>query len=147
MAFLVASKAVAAVKPVTRVARAVPAVRAPVVQRRDVSMRFNLLGLAGPGKNPASAGSKRADYGRTDVTDYFEVGGFLAAEGDYTRVDAMLKTMEPIDVLLYLAASEGDSPFVSELLAAGANPKAKCPEGKDSTQVAKGECKAQLAKH
>ena len=47
--------------------------------------------------------------------------GMLATEGTYDKMDALLtKGIHPVDILLLLAASEGDKPKIQELMKAGA---------------------------
>jgi hypothetical protein len=56
--------------------------------------------------------------------------GFLAEEGTYDRMEAMLKGRHPIDVILIFAAMENDTPKIQEILKAGANPTIKGLDGK-----------------
>jgi len=47
------------------------------------------------------------------VEHYFNYMGMLAVEGTYDRMEAMLASgLEPVDVLLLMAASENDAPKV-----------------------------------
>lgn len=48
--------------------------------------------------------------------------GMLAVEGSYDKMEALLsQNIHPVDILLLMAASEGDKPKIEELLRAGAN--------------------------
>jgi ankyrin repeat protein len=52
---------------------------------------------------------------------YFNYMGMLAVEGTYDKMEALLnQDIHPVDILLMLAASEGDKPKIEELLRAGA---------------------------
>ncbi|RDX63936.1 Protein LHCP TRANSLOCATION DEFECT [Mucuna pruriens] len=52
---------------------------------------------------------------------YFNYMGMLAVEGTYDKMEALLnQNIHPVDILLLLAASEGDKPKIEELLKAGA---------------------------
>lgn len=45
--------------------------------------------------------------------------GMLAVEGSYDKMEALLnQNIHPVDILLMLAASEGDKPKIEELLRA-----------------------------
>jgi len=49
----------------------------------------------------------------SQVEHYFNYMGMLAVEGTYDRMEAMLASgLEPVDVLLLMAASENDAPKV-----------------------------------
>ncbi|KAI5084753.1 hypothetical protein GOP47_0000922 [Adiantum capillus-veneris] len=63
----------------------------------------------------------RNDFDRDDVEQYFNYMGMLATEGTYDKMEALLsKGIHPVDILLLLAASEGDKPKIQELMKAGA---------------------------
>eukprot|EP00897_Mesotaenium_endlicherianum_P005844 jgi/Mesen1/5288/ME000263S04396 len=63
----------------------------------------------------------RDDFDRDDVEQYFNYMGMLATEGTYDKMEALLeKGIPAVDILLLLAASEGDVPKIEELLKAGA---------------------------
>ena len=48
--------------------------------------------------------------------------GMLAVEGTYDKMEALLsQNIHPVDILLMMAASEGDQPKIEELLRAGAS--------------------------
>lgn len=65
---------------------------------------------------------KREDFDRDDVEQYFNYMGMLAVEGTYDKMEALLnKNIHPVDILLLLAASEGDKPKIEELMRAGAD--------------------------
>ncbi|KNA11301.1 hypothetical protein SOVF_136470 [Spinacia oleracea] len=64
----------------------------------------------------------RDDFDRDDVEQYFNYMGMLAVEGTYDKMEALLsQNIHPVDILLLMAASEGDKPKIEELLGAGAN--------------------------
>ncbi|KAK2984833.1 hypothetical protein RJ640_004658, partial [Escallonia rubra] len=63
----------------------------------------------------------REDFDRDDVEQYFNYMGMLAVEGTYDKMNALLsQNIHPVDILLMMAASEGDKPKIEELLRAGA---------------------------
>ncbi|GAV68616.1 hypothetical protein CFOL_v3_12119 [Cephalotus follicularis] len=63
----------------------------------------------------------RDDFDRDDVEQYFNYMGMLAVEGTYDKMESLLnQNIHPVDILLMLAASEGDAPKIEELLRAGA---------------------------
>lgn len=79
----------------------------------------------------------RDDFDRDDVEQYFNYMGMLAAEGSYDKMEALLETgIHPVDILLLLAASEGDRPKIQELLRAGANATVKDGEGRTAVDRA-----------
>eukprot|EP00850_Spirogloea_muscicola_P025271 SM002618S09927 [mRNA] locus=s2618:1035:1644:- [translate_table: standard] len=60
-----------------------------------------------------------ADGSRSQAAalQYFNYMGMLATEGTYDKMEALLqKGLHPVDILLLLAASEGDTPKIEELL-------------------------------
>ncbi|KAG9159988.1 hypothetical protein Leryth_005736 [Lithospermum erythrorhizon] len=73
----------------------------------------------------------RDDFDRDDVEQYFNYMGMLAVEGTYDKMEALLKqNIHPVDILLMMAASEGDKPKLEELLRAGANYTVKDVDGR-----------------
>uniref|UniRef100_A0A7N0UYN5 Protein LHCP TRANSLOCATION DEFECT n=1 Tax=Kalanchoe fedtschenkoi TaxID=63787 RepID=A0A7N0UYN5_KALFE len=63
----------------------------------------------------------RNDFDRDDVEQYFNYMGMLAVEGSYDKMEALLSlNIHPVDILLLMAASEGDKPKIEELMRAGA---------------------------
>ncbi|XP_044473002.1 protein LHCP TRANSLOCATION DEFECT-like [Mangifera indica] len=73
----------------------------------------------------------RDDFDRDDVEQYFNYMGMLAVEGSYDKMEALLsQSIHPVDILLMLAASEGDKPKIEELMRAGANYTVKDVDGK-----------------
>ncbi|KAJ6816192.1 protein LHCP TRANSLOCATION DEFECT [Iris pallida] len=73
----------------------------------------------------------RDDFDRDDVEQYFNYMGMLAVEGTYDKMEALLKQdIHPVDILLMLAASEGDRPKIEELMRAGANYTIKDADGR-----------------
>lgn len=57
--------------------------------------------------------------------------GMLAVEGSYDKMEALLnQNIHPVDILLLLAASEGDKPKIEELLRAGADYTVEDAEGR-----------------
>lgn len=62
---------------------------------------------------------------------YFNYMGMLAVEGSYDKMDALLnQNIHPVDIILMMAASEGDKPKIEELLRAGANYTVKDADGR-----------------
>ncbi|KAJ3679386.1 hypothetical protein LUZ60_017397 [Juncus effusus] len=105
----------------------------PANQRRFVVTSFFRFGTNGvDAKGAGIYGSQsRDDFSHYDVEQYFDYMGMLAVEGNYDSVQALLGTeTAPIDILLMLAASEGDKPKIEELLRAGAKFDAKDLDGK-----------------
>ncbi|KAH7546676.1 hypothetical protein FEM48_Zijuj01G0226900 [Ziziphus jujuba var. spinosa] len=73
----------------------------------------------------------RDDFDRDDVEQYFNYMGMLAVEGSYDKMEALLSlNIHPVDILLMMAASEGDKPKIEELLRAGANYDVKDADGR-----------------
>lgn len=68
---------------------------------------------------------------------YFNYMGMLAVEGTYDKMEALLSAkIHPVDILLLLAASEGDKPKIEELLAAGAKIDVKDVDGRTAVDRA-----------
>ena len=64
----------------------------------------------------------------------------LAVEGTYDKMEALLnQNIHPVDILLMLAASEGDQPKIEELLRAGANYNVKDADGRTALDRASSE--------
>ncbi|KAL6202327.1 hypothetical protein ACLB2K_026035 [Fragaria x ananassa] len=62
---------------------------------------------------------------------YFNYMGMLAVEGTYDKMNALLsQNIHPVDILLLMAASEGDKPKIEELLRAGASYNVKDADGR-----------------
>ncbi|XP_076922230.1 protein LHCP TRANSLOCATION DEFECT-like [Bidens hawaiensis] len=79
----------------------------------------------------------RDDFDRDDVEQYFNYMGMLAVEGTYDKMEALLRqNIHPIDILLMMAASEGDKPKIEELLKAGAKYDVKDADGKTALDKA-----------
>ncbi|XP_022889202.1 protein LHCP TRANSLOCATION DEFECT-like [Olea europaea var. sylvestris] len=75
----------------------------------------------------------RDDFDRDDVEQYFNYMGMLAVEGTYDKMEALLnQNIHPVDILLMMAASEGDKPKIEELLRAGADYTVKDSEGQSA---------------
>ncbi|CAI5519575.1 unnamed protein product [Closterium sp. Naga37s-1] len=73
----------------------------------------------------------RDDFDRDDVEHYYNYMGMLAVEGTYDKMEKLLNTgIHPVDLLLMMAASEGDKPKIQELLRAGANGTVKDMDGR-----------------
>ncbi|CAA0836962.1 Protein LHCP TRANSLOCATION DEFECT [Striga hermonthica] len=73
----------------------------------------------------------RDDFDRDDVEQYFNYMGMLAVEGSYDKMEALLnQNIHPVDILLLMAASEGDKPKIEELLRAGADYTVKDVQGR-----------------
>lgn len=74
------------------------------------------------------------------VLQYFNYMGMLAVEGTYDKMEALLsQNIHPVDILLMLAASEGDKPKIEELLRAGACYTVKDADGRTAVERASGE--------
>lgn len=64
----------------------------------------------------------------------------LAVEGTYDKMEALLnQNIHPVDILLMMAASEGDRPKIEELLKAGADYTVKDREGRTALDKAANE--------
>ncbi|KAK7266023.1 hypothetical protein RIF29_18662 [Crotalaria pallida] len=82
----------------------------------------------------------RNDFVRDDVEQYFNYMGMLAVEASYDKMEALLdKNIHPVDILLLLAASEGDKPKIEELLRAGAKYNVKDADGRTALDRASDE--------
>ncbi|KAF6250633.1 hypothetical protein COO60DRAFT_1569873 [Scenedesmus sp. NREL 46B-D3] len=115
----------------------------PAVQRvpgtRDVRAAFFNFGKLRTDSSDAGIyGSQgRNDFTVDDVEHYFNYMGMLAVEGTYDRMEQMLSSgLDPVDVLLLMAASENDLPKVEELLAAGADISVKDSNNKTPLELA-----------
>lgn len=76
------------------------------------------------------------------LLQYFNYMGMLAVEGTYDKMEALLsEKIHPVDILLLMAASEGDKPKIEELLRAGANYTVKDADGKTALDRASDETK------
>ncbi|XWS27877.1 hypothetical protein CRYUN_Cryun25bG0017600 [Craigia yunnanensis] len=66
--------------------------------------------------------------------------GMLAVEGSYDKMEALLnQNIHPVDILLMLAALEGDKPKIEELLRAGASFDVKDADGRTAIDRAANE--------
>ncbi|XP_057433390.1 protein LHCP TRANSLOCATION DEFECT [Lotus japonicus] len=84
----------------------------------------------------------RDDFDRDDVEQYFNYMGMLAVEGTYDKMEALLsQKIHPVDILLLLAASEGDMPKIEELLRAGAKYDVRDGDGRTALDRANDEVK------
>ncbi|XP_010519276.1 PREDICTED: protein LHCP TRANSLOCATION DEFECT [Tarenaya hassleriana] len=82
----------------------------------------------------------RDDFDRDDVEQYFNYMGMLAVEGSYDKMEALLnQNIHPVDILLLLAATEGDKPKIEELLRAGADFSVKDADGRTAIERANSE--------
>ena len=64
--------------------------------------------------------------------------GMLAVEGTYDKMEELLsQNIHPVDILLLLAASEGDLPKIEELMRAGAKFDIEDTNGKTALDRAK----------
>ncbi|KAG7594774.1 Ankyrin repeat-containing domain [Arabidopsis thaliana x Arabidopsis arenosa] len=82
----------------------------------------------------------RDDFDRDDVEQYFNYMGMLAVEGTYSKMEALLSlNIHPVDILLMLAATEGDRPKIEELLKAGADYSVKDADGRTAIDRANSE--------
>ncbi|KZV56417.1 protein LHCP TRANSLOCATION DEFECT [Dorcoceras hygrometricum] len=79
----------------------------------------------------------RDDFDRDDVEQYFNYMGMLAVEGSYDKMEALLnQNIHPVDILLLMAASEGDKPKIEELIRAGADYTVKDAQGRTALERA-----------
>ncbi|KAE9598401.1 hypothetical protein Lal_00027136 [Lupinus albus] len=84
----------------------------------------------------------RNDFDRDDVEQYFNYMGMLAVEGTYAKMEDLLsQNIHPVDILLLLAATEGDKPKIEELLRAGAQYDVKDADGRTALDRASDEIK------
>ncbi|KAI5641839.1 hypothetical protein M9H77_00387 [Catharanthus roseus] len=82
----------------------------------------------------------RDDFDRDDVEQYFNYMGMLAVEGTYDKMEALLsQNIHPVDILLMMAASEGDKPKIEELMRAGADYSVKDSDGRTAVDRAVNE--------
>ncbi|PIA50645.1 hypothetical protein AQUCO_01200096v1 [Aquilegia coerulea] len=83
---------------------------------------------------------KREDFDKDDVEQYFNYMGMLAVEGSYDKMEALLSLkIHPVDILLMMAATEGDKPKIEELLRAGASYTVKDADGRTAIDRAPDE--------
>ncbi|KAI3686229.1 hypothetical protein L1987_79903 [Smallanthus sonchifolius] len=81
----------------------------------------------------------RDDFDRDDVEQFSlnNYMGMLAVEGTCDKMEALLRqNIHPVDILLMMAASEGDKPKIEELLKAGAKYNVKDSDGKTALDKA-----------
>ncbi|KAL6765309.1 protein LHCP translocation defect [Haematococcus lacustris] len=125
--------------PAPRVAQRVRGLRRQQEVSRSVRVHFFRFGKNGVDAEGAGiVGSQgRDDYNYDDVEQYFNYMGFLAEEGTYDRMEALLASgLHPIDIILILACSENDTPKIGEILRAGADVRAKGLDGRTPLQIA-----------
>ncbi|KAJ9507871.1 hypothetical protein QJQ45_021205 [Haematococcus lacustris] len=125
--------------PAPRVAQRVRGFRRQQEVSRSVRVHFFRFGKNGVDAEGAGiVGSQgRDDYNYDDVEQYFNYMGFLAEEGTYDRMEALLASgLHPIDIILILACSENDTPKIGEILRAGADVRAKGLDGRTPLQIA-----------
>ncbi|KAJ8435941.1 hypothetical protein Cgig2_013288 [Carnegiea gigantea] len=80
------------------------------------------------------------DFDRAMLKQYFNYMGMLAVEGSYDKMEALLsQNIHPVDILLLMAASEGDKPKIEELLRAGAQYDVKDADGRTALDRADDE--------
>eukprot|EP00246_Nothoceros_aenigmaticus_P017454 TRINITY_DN8517_c0_g1_i1.p1 TRINITY_DN8517_c0_g1~~TRINITY_DN8517_c0_g1_i1.p1 ORF type:complete len:181 (+),score=9.00 TRINITY_DN8517_c0_g1_i1:119-661(+) len=107
--------------------------------RVDAWFKFGNQGLDSEGAGIYGSQS-RDEFDRDDVEQYFNYMGMLATEGTYDKMEALLnKGIHPVDILLLLAASEGDKPKIQELLRAGARCDVTDVEGRTALERASGD--------
>ncbi|KAL6775722.1 LTD1 [Auxenochlorella protothecoides x Auxenochlorella symbiontica] len=101
-------------------------------QTVTVSRRLSCNAFFGFGKqNDTLPTLQRGDYTRSEVEDYYNYMGMLAAEGNYDKLEELFDSgVEPVDLLVLLASTENDLPKLEELVAAGADLSVKDPEGR-----------------
>ncbi|KAI8462643.1 MAG: hypothetical protein J3K34DRAFT_373050 [Monoraphidium minutum] len=95
----------------------------------------------------ASSRQTRADYNADDVEHYFNYMGCLAVEGTYDRMEEMMGSgLDPVDVILLLAAAENDDPKIEELINAGADVTVKDNLGRRPAELATKEIVVKMLK-
>ena len=107
--------------------------------RRAVAAHFFKFGKNGANAEEAGiVGSQgRDEYTNDDVEQYFNYMGFLATEGTYDRMEALMKSgLHPVDIILILACAENDTPKIQEILGSGADPTVKGLDGKTPLEIA-----------
>ena len=128
---------------VARVSLASPA--KPTRRRRGVTVGVGKF-LKGLGVNVGDEPTmgtvygdlKRDDYTYDDVEQYYNYIGLNAIGVEYSVfTDPIEAGMHPADVILMLAAIEGDLPKIEEMAAAGADASAVNHEGKSVLECAK----------
>lgn len=76
------------------------------------------------------------------MAQYFNYMGMLAVEGTYDKMEALLQqNIHPVDILLLMAASEGDKPKIEELIRAGADYTVKDADGRTALDRASDDIK------
>eukprot|EP00270_Netrium_digitus_P000280 TRINITY_DN1026_c0_g1_i1.p1 TRINITY_DN1026_c0_g1~~TRINITY_DN1026_c0_g1_i1.p1 ORF type:complete len:183 (+),score=24.35 TRINITY_DN1026_c0_g1_i1:47-595(+) len=107
--------------------------------RVNAFFKFGVGGL--DSTNAGIYGSQgRDDYDRDDVEHYFHYMGMLAAEGTYDRLEALMdQGHHAVDILLMMAATEGDRPKIEELLCAGARSDVQDAEGRTALDLAEND--------
>jgi hypothetical protein len=140
---LIMNKAAGAVRPsvrqpVSSSCRVVrPFTAASSSSKRMVKVNFFNFGKKNAQDTSAFLTSGRSDFDADDVEHYFNYMGMLATEGTYDRLEAMMASgLEPVDLLLLMAASENDTPKIEELLSAGADVSVKDVNGKTAMDLA-----------
>ncbi|ONK75280.1 uncharacterized protein A4U43_C03F15220 [Asparagus officinalis] len=89
---------------------------------------------------PTSGGSGSGCSGARCWFKFGSSGVDAEVEGTYDKMEALLnQNIHPVDILLMLAASEGDKPKIEELLRAGANYDVKDADGRTALDRASSE--------
>ncbi|XP_043690277.1 protein LHCP TRANSLOCATION DEFECT [Telopea speciosissima] len=113
-----------------RASRIAPKIGPSSGSRAKCWFRFGKNGVDAEGAGIYGSQS-REDFDRDDVEQYFNYMGMLAVEGTYDKMEVLLsQNIHPVDILLMLAASEGDKPKIEELLRAGATYNVKDADGR-----------------
>uniref|UniRef100_A0A061R2L2 Protein lhcp translocation defect-like n=1 Tax=Tetraselmis sp. GSL018 TaxID=582737 RepID=A0A061R2L2_9CHLO len=110
-----------------------PLPRKQLAHRRPCRASFAVSAFFNFNKNRNSynaGGSSREEYSDEDVEFYFNYMGMLAIEGTYDRMYKLMEGRHPCDVILLMAATEGDVPKLEELIRSGADLSVKDPDGK-----------------
>ncbi|CAG9460594.1 unnamed protein product [Pedinophyceae sp. YPF-701] len=109
---------------------------APRLVKAQAFQKFFKLGGTNAKEGGIYGAQTRDQYENMDAEHYFNYIGALADEGTYDRLEAYLADTHPVDVILLLAAENGDDPKIEEVLEAGADVTAKNPDGKTALELA-----------
>ena len=95
------------------------------------------FGLPTSAEHAYSQQTRREDYDVDDIKLYWDAAGILAVETNYDRLDKILaRGLDPIDVMLQLAAESNDVGMITELVAAGADLSTTDLQGRTPAQIA-----------
>eukprot|EP00899_Mesostigma_viride_P025015 jgi/Mesvir1/5699/Mv15713-RA.1 len=106
---------------------------------RKTFVVYSWFNFRGNAEDAGIVGSQgREDYSSDDVEFYFNYMGILAVEGSYATLKELLdQGNDAIDIILLMAAAEGDKPKIEEIMKAGADPYVKDSQGRNAFDRAK----------